>query len=230
MDYSHTRVRLTPVPSSGETAWLLRGNDNTIIFSGGPYDILSGLVRETVAVKESATYELLLRDSFGDGIFSGSIIVYLGDGSNTADDRALLFLDGGFRRFISGKFVADDAGILPDFALASFAPTSLFAPLPFSPAPSVTPTTRAPSISPAPSRTKVDVTVRLSFDVEAVSDWKELKYKNFDQTDAGQTGFFATNALGAPLFGALSEYLGEREINYKVSENTWKMTFDTEKS
>lgn len=175
MDYSHTRVRLTPVPSSGETAWLLRGNDNTIIFSGGPYDILSGLVRETVAVKESATYELLLRDSFGDGIFSGSIIVYLSDGSNTADDRALLFLDGGFRRFISGKFVADDAGILPDFALASFAPTSLFAPLPFSPAPSVTPTTRTPSISPAPSRTKVDVTVRLSFDVEAVSDWKELK-------------------------------------------------------
>lgn len=63
-----------------------------------------------------------------------------------------------------------------------------------------------------------------------VSDWKELKYKNFDQTDAGQTGFFATNALGAPLFGALSEYLGEREINYKVSENTWKMTFDTEQT
>jgi hypothetical protein len=67
-------------------------------------------------------------------------------------------------------------------------------------------------------------------DTDTCSMWVEtLEYKDFTPVDAtinGATGFYVKDCCGVHLFSALSEYLGQNEIEWVVSDNTWKMSFD----
>ncbi len=94
--FSTTEVRLTLVPDDygSETTWQFKDENDTVLFSGGPYtDDDSTPVNEVFPLSASGCYTFTINDSFGDGI-----CCEWGNGSYElrTDDDAIIFSGGVF--------------------------------------------------------------------------------------------------------------------------------------
>ncbi len=102
----YLKMNFTQDQYGTESTWkIVEEGTGTVILSGGPYANLSGagtlLHTDSVKIKNGTCYEILVLDSYGDGInsgagagkyavLSGNTVVYSSNGTFTTKDRALL--------------------------------------------------------------------------------------------------------------------------------------------